>query len=269
MGNALSTFIFGPNKGNIEERLVDYDRVEQLVKGFGSFASSSQASSDGHETSSALVSNLSADMDKDRAKSNSFEQVADQVLDLVLAEEETPLQAILIEQLAKIVSASGRTFWTEARKRSGVLPNGRSLLGTAVDPLGLFRSSSLVNACDMDEKTLKLTSQLIELIRSELAPATAPTTATAATTPTTSVPAATGGAITSSTSEDSSSSSENSISNLNPLFSTNLSRQDLTTFSVMLSRKIWERRDALVRSNSLFWKQMLSLTASRLESKQL
>mmetsp|Transcript_41204 Transcript_41204/g.98678 ORF Transcript_41204/g.98678 Transcript_41204/m.98678 type:complete len:200 (-) Transcript_41204:249-848(-) len=174
MGNALSTFIFGPNKGNIEERLVDYDRVEQLVKGFGSFASSAQVSSDGHKTSSSLVSDLSADVDEDRAKSNSFEQVADQVLDLVLAEEETPLQAILIEQLAKIVSASGRTFWTEARKRSGVLPNGRSLLGTAVDPLGLFRSSSLVNACDMDEKTLKLTSQLIELIRSELAPAPAP-----------------------------------------------------------------------------------------------
>ena len=252
MGNALSTFIFGPNKGNIEERLVDYDRVEQLVKGFGSFASSAQASSDSHEKSSSLVANSSAGMDTNREKSKSFEQVADQVLDLVLAEEETPLQAILIEQLAKIVSASGRTFWTEARKRSGVLPNGRSLLGTAVDPLGLFRSSSLVNACDMDEKTLKLTSQLIELIRSELSPAAAPTAAVAtstatATATTTSVPAA----------------------DPNPLFSTNLSRQDLTTFSIMLSRKIWERRDALVRSNSLFWKQMLSLTASRLESKQL
>ena len=256
MGNALSTFIFGPNKGNIEERLVDYDRVEQLVKGFGSFASSAQASSDSHEKSSSLVANSSAGMDTNREKSKSFEQVADQVLDLVLAEEETPLQAILIEQLAKIVSASGRTFWTEARKRSGVLPNGRSLLGTAVDPLGLFRSSSLVNACDMDEKTLKLTSQLIELIRSELSPASAPTAAAATTT---NVPATDGAMTSSSPTQE----------NPNPLFSTNLSRQDLTTFSIMLSRKIWERRDALVRSNSLFWKQMLSLTASRLESKQL
>ena len=34
-GGALSTFIFGPDKAN-EDRIIDYDRVEQLVSGFGS-----------------------------------------------------------------------------------------------------------------------------------------------------------------------------------------------------------------------------------------
>jgi len=34
MGPALSTFIFGPNKGEAD-RIVDYRRVEQLVEGFG------------------------------------------------------------------------------------------------------------------------------------------------------------------------------------------------------------------------------------------
>jgi hypothetical protein len=64
-----------------------------------------------------------------------LEKVSDQVLDIVLTEEETPLQQILIEQLVKITTANARMVWTEARLRSGVLSTGRTLLGTLVDPL--------------------------------------------------------------------------------------------------------------------------------------
>jgi hypothetical protein len=64
-----------------------------------------------------------------------LEKVSDQVLDIVLTDEETPLQQILIEQLVKVVTANARMIWTEARLRSGVLPSGRTLLGTLVDPL--------------------------------------------------------------------------------------------------------------------------------------
>jgi hypothetical protein len=64
-----------------------------------------------------------------------LEKISDQVLDIVLTEEETPLQQILIEQLVKMITANARISWTEARLRSGVLLSGRTLLGTLVDPL--------------------------------------------------------------------------------------------------------------------------------------
>merc|ERR1711865_691397 len=81
-------------------------------------------------------------------------------------EEETPLQQILIEQLCKILAANTRSLWTEARLRSGVLPTGRTVLGTIVDPLGLFQTSPLVNACDQDERAVQTTKDLITLLRS-------------------------------------------------------------------------------------------------------
>lgn len=89
------------------------------------------------------------------------------MLDLVATEEETPLQTIFIEQLAKIISASSRSVWTEVRERSGRLPSGRTVLGTLVDPLGLFRTSPVVRMNSLDEKTIDTTRNLIKLLNDQ------------------------------------------------------------------------------------------------------
>ena len=89
-------------------------------------------------------------------------------MDIVVSDEETPFQDILLEQLAKIVAANSRSIWTQARERSGILPSGRSLLGSIVDPLGLFSTSPLVNTCETDDKTVETTRKLISLVRNQL-----------------------------------------------------------------------------------------------------
>ena len=53
MGPALQTFIFGPEKKNIDTRIVDYDRVEQLVTGFGNFTTSASGALLGKESLSS------------------------------------------------------------------------------------------------------------------------------------------------------------------------------------------------------------------------
>lgn len=146
-GGALSTFIFGPDKAK-EDRIIDYDRVEQLVSGFGDYTTSA---------SGELLG-------KDSTRTEIIEGVADQVLDLLATEEETPLQKIFIEQLAKIITASTRSAWSDIRERSGVLPSGRTVLGTLVDPLGVFRGSPIVRVNELDERTVETTRNLLELL---------------------------------------------------------------------------------------------------------
>ena len=149
-GGALGTFIFGPDKNDIEKRIVDYDRIEQLVTGFGDYSTSASGALMGKEGVSRM---------------EMMEQTADQILDLVVTEEETPLQAILIEQLAKIISATSRSVWSDIRERSGKLPSGRSVLGTLVDPLGLWRTSPIVRMNELDIKTVDTTRDLMTLIQ--------------------------------------------------------------------------------------------------------
>lgn len=152
MGPALSTFIFGPDKTNAD-RIVNYKRVKQLVEGFGQYTTSSSGALLGKETTS---------------RTQLIEEATDQILDLVFTEEETPLQQILLEQLAKIVSSSSRYLLTELRERSGVLPSGRTILGSALDPLGLFRTSPLVRTNELDEQTVETTRKLITLVRDQI-----------------------------------------------------------------------------------------------------
>lgn len=152
-GGALSTFIFGPDK-NKEDRIIDYDRVEQLVSGFGDYTTSASGELQGKNTTRAEV----------------IEGLADQVLDLLASEEETPLQGIFIEQLAKIITSSSRTVWSDLRERSGVLSNGRTVLGTLVDPLGVFRTSPVVRANQLDERTVETTRNLLNLLTTTSGP---------------------------------------------------------------------------------------------------
>lgn len=151
-GPALSTFIFGPSKSD-KNRFVDYDRVEQLVEGFGQYTTSASGALLGRQNASRL---------------ELLENSADQILDLIFVEKETPLQSILLEQLAKIMASGGRSIFAQVRERSGVLPTGRTVLGTLIDPLGLFRTSPLVRTCDVDEKTIQTTQKLVGLVQKQL-----------------------------------------------------------------------------------------------------
>jgi len=146
-GGALSTFIFGPDKSN-QDRIIDYDRVEQLVSGFGDYTTSA---------SGELLG-------KNSTRTEVIEGVAAQVLDLLATEEETPLQKIFIEQLAKIITSTTRSAWSQIRENSGVLPSGRTVLGTLVDPLGVFRGSPIVRVNELDERTVETTRNLLELL---------------------------------------------------------------------------------------------------------
>ena len=210
MQTALNTFIFGPSK-NDEMRIVDYDRVEQLVTGFGNYTTSASGALMGKE-------NLS--------RTQMLEQTADRILDLVFAEDETPLQDILLEQMAKITASSSRTIFTEIRERSGTLPSGRTVLGTIVDPIGFWRTSPLVRPNELDAKTVETTRKLLSLIQNQL---------------------------------------QSSTSVMPDFDLNNLSRDEVVEISSMLVRKVWSKRRGVFQTGSRFARKLLELTAAKLE----
>jgi len=256
MGNALNTFVFGPDKSNVDTRLVDIERIEQLVTGFGNFSATSasgvlsnpstattnkngntvvdQQPAVAATASSSIVPDANKSVGGNSISLRMLEKQADQILDIVLTEEETPLQQILIEQLCKILAANTRSLWTEARLRSGVLPTGRTVLGTIVDPLGLFQTSPLVNACDQDERAVQTTKDLITLLRSI----------------------------------SNSSGGGDNEDGLGSVVQQSLTNEEQLIFSRILSQKLFERRSALIKSSNRFVNQMLQLTATRLESPE-
>ena len=226
MGNALNTFVFGPDKHNLDTRLVDPKRIEQLVSGFGDFTAASASGVLSTPTTETPAAGANATTSVDQ-----LDQIADQVLDVVLTEEETPLQKILIEQVCKILAANTRSLWTEARERSGVLPTGRTVLGTLVDPLGLFQTSPLVNTNDQDQKIVQTTQELADVLRKI--------------------------------------QNKNEGGDIaNGLDLQSLNSEELIALSRILSTKLWERRSAFINTSNRFVNQMLQLTATRLESSE-
>ena len=206
-GSALSTFIFGPNKSS-EDRIIDYKRVEDLVTGFGAYSTSA---------SGKLLNQGSM------SRKELIESQSDQILDLLLLqEEETPLQTIFFEQLAKIISSSSRSIWSSLRESSGTLPSGRSVLGTLVDPLGIWRTSPLVRVNELDEKTIETTRNLIGLFQEQ--------------------------------------SKKSAIFDVSTL-----SNEEVIEISSALVRKLWRRRFSLLKTSGRLAKQLLQLTADRLE----
>ncbi|CAB9516637.1 OF BC1 COMPLEX KINASE 3, chloroplastic [Seminavis robusta] len=208
MQSALNTFIFGPDK-NSEYRIVDYDRVEQLVTGFGEYTTSASGALLGKE---------------DLSRTQVLESATDQLLDLIFTEEETPLQAIMLEQLAKITASTSRSLWTEMRERSGTLPSGRTVLGTLIDPIGLWRTSPLVRMNELDEKTVETTRKLFVLVQEQA----------------------------------------QSTSHLD-LDLTTLTPEEVVEVSSMLVRKVWDKRMGVVQTGGRFARQLLELTAMKLE----
>jgi hypothetical protein len=93
------------------------------------------------------------------------DKVADQVFNLIITEEATPLQGIVLEQLARVLNAGVRGSWKSLRDASGRLANGRSVLGTLIDPLGIFAESDLVSLDSTDKRALAATQSLVQLLQ--------------------------------------------------------------------------------------------------------
>lgn len=144
---ALNTFVFGADKDN-KMRLVDPGRVESLVQGFSSYSGAAAGGG----------------LRGTKQGPEAIEAAVEQVLELLLVEQPTPLQAIVLEQLARVVNAQARAAFARARARSGVLPNGRTLLGSVLDPLGLFKASGLVTTDADDARVIAATDALAEII---------------------------------------------------------------------------------------------------------
>uniref|UniRef100_A0A6U2CV00 ABC1 atypical kinase-like domain-containing protein n=2 Tax=Hemiselmis andersenii TaxID=464988 RepID=A0A6U2CV00_HEMAN len=145
---ALNTFIFGVDKER-EDRLLDVGRVETLLEGYSSYAAAAGGA--------GLVEAMSVE--------ERVEEVADKILELVFSKDNTPLQSIVLEQVAKVTAAGTRKVWADARQRSGLASDGRSLLGRVVDPLGLFQRSKLVVTSEEDERALEATQRLVSVLR--------------------------------------------------------------------------------------------------------
>ena len=170
---ALNTFIFGAGKDD-EDRLVDAKRVKQLVQGFGSYttATAGLASMGGASGGSARNTLLPAPGSAGAKAAapvgelaSTVDKVADQVFNLIITEEATPLQGIVLEQLARVLNAGVRGSWKSLRDASGRLANGRSVLGTLIDPLGIFAESDLVSLDSTDKRALAATQSLVQLLQ--------------------------------------------------------------------------------------------------------
>jgi len=167
-GEALKTFIFGAQK-NSAERVIDADRVELLIRGYSSYSTASTAI----ESGTTVIASPSVGNQKRGALTlNEIEFFADNIVELILDDidspvlsraSRTPLQALVIEEASKLLSAFTRQQWRALRDRSGRLPTGRSLLGTLIDPLGLFESSPMVEVDNYDIRVLESSEKLLKL----------------------------------------------------------------------------------------------------------
>jgi predicted unusual protein kinase regulating ubiquinone biosynthesis (AarF/ABC1/UbiB family) len=170
-GGALQTFIYGASKDD-KYRVIDTERLDLLIDGFKSYGKAAAGTSSDNEqldndldlsfltqTSSASGSQLTPE---------NLEVAADTLVELLLTPNDngkaTPLQKIFIEEISQLLIASGRNVWRGARNASGRLPSGRSVLGSLVDPLGIFSSSFLINVDDHDERVLRAAEKLTGLL---------------------------------------------------------------------------------------------------------
>ena len=211
---ALNTFIFGAQKDNVQQRIIDTHRVEQLISGFGDY------------TTSASGANLGTG---DKSRTEQVNDLADQILELLATEEETPLQTIFVEQLAKILSSSSKSSWKQLRDSSGTLPSGRTVLGTIVHPFGLFRTSPMVPMNDFDTTTVETTRRLLELFQQQQQ------------------------------------QQQQSTSSRNNMDINSLTTQELADLSSTLIQKVWSKRNGIAFTTRRLANQLLTVTADQLE----
>eukprot|EP00747_Dinoflagellata_sp_TGD_P180399 gnl/TRDRNA2_/TRDRNA2_32789_c0_seq1.p1 gnl/TRDRNA2_/TRDRNA2_32789_c0~~gnl/TRDRNA2_/TRDRNA2_32789_c0_seq1.p1 ORF type:complete len:821 (+),score=141.90 gnl/TRDRNA2_/TRDRNA2_32789_c0_seq1:223-2463(+) len=172
---ALETYLFGDGKHDTQSRVLDADRVEQLVFGAGRYAATSTA----NETSvaaensrDAFLGGLESGKLTATVSTLDVDSASDAIFDLLLSKEPLPLQDIVLEQLALIMGAAGREAWSDLRERSGTsFVSGRSRISTLVDPLGLFKGlAAIVETDDRDREVLAAANKLAS-IASDLRPA--------------------------------------------------------------------------------------------------
>lgn len=208
-GKALGTFVFGKEKNDIENRIIDYKRVKQLVTGFANYSTSA---------SGALLGS-------NQTRTELIDKLSEQIFDLLVTEDETPLQNIVLEQTAKLFLSNSRALFSELRERSGILPSGRSVLGMAVDPIGLFRTSPIVRMNDVDLHTVDTTRKLLQLVQEQFA-----------------------------------AQSTNQLLDFKTL-----TREEVQTLSTILLRKIWTRREGIMKTWNRLILKVLRVASIKLD----
>ena len=171
---ALETFVFGEGKGE-DDRVIDAGRVETLLDGARRYATT------------AAVPGSGADGDGDgaagAAAGGAFdaEAAAEALLDVLTSQPPTPLSDLVTEQLVLVLAAGTRDIFARVRERSGRLPGpggaegeGRSVLGTVLDPLGVFRGSPLVQNDERDRAALAAAAELAAIGNNLLGAGSAP-----------------------------------------------------------------------------------------------
>ena len=142
----------------------------------------------------------------------------------------TPLQRLVLEEVGKILGASARRTFSNVKENSGRLPTGRTLLGTIIDPLGIFSTSSLVEVDESDERILEAAGKLTEILRN-----------------------ANGG--------------NNLAGNANML--QNITPADARKLAASVSNRLWEKRSELTVLTGHLAYVMLRQTARRLEKPKV
>ena len=154
---ALETFVFGEAKEDRQSRVLDAERVGTLLNGARRYSAAAALAAD------------DADARLPQSATARAEAAADALLDLLA--EDTPASRIVLEQLVLVLGASSRQIWADLRARSGALQQ-RSVLGTLVDPLGLFRHSAFVRNGERDFAALQAVERLASLANELLREAT-------------------------------------------------------------------------------------------------
>ena len=171
-GRALRSFVFG-RQADLDplKRVVDVDRLELLVRGIESYTKNRRLSRGTSGSASAVPT------------AAQVEATADFLLDLLLAHPTdaaggrfvpSPLQQLLVEEATKLASSSARLSFQQLRRSSGLAPNGRSILGSLVDPFGLFSRSTITEPDELDKEVLAQGGRLLELLLKTLEDQTAP-----------------------------------------------------------------------------------------------
>lgn len=201
--DALGSFIYGAESGSAT-RVIDVDRVQLLVSGFNKYTTTTSqqytlnvtpttptiapAVGSSREYGTGMYSDLqsqpvlptyspqlgmSPPITAIQQPSPPVDtlRIVDERADLLLGillqtrgGRVTPIQQLILEEIAKILGSAVRASFQSLRQFSGTLPTGRSILGTLVDPLGLFSGSQLIEVNDFDERVLGATNELAKLL---------------------------------------------------------------------------------------------------------
>jgi len=163
-GGALATFVYGEAKDDEAARVLDAGRIETLLDGVKRYSAAVPATPAAEGSSGAGAGGTVTVAGVDA------EVAAEALVGLLLSPEPSSLQDIAIEQTALVLAAGTREAFADLRSRTPSLGRGadqRSLLGALVDPLGLFRSSPLVQNDQRDKDALAAARKL-STIASEL-----------------------------------------------------------------------------------------------------